>query len=537
MAAPGYSVDSDALLAHCRGSDTASLYFGQLAKVLETARVSDDCFGPIGEPLVGRYHESLQGCQEQATKAKTFMQGVSERATQTAQAYQEADDSVARAFAELSSGPANPANLFTIGGADADSDQKGWFEQNAGYGSSWASALSDIARASSPPDAAIAAVNARMEQLELVKSPGQAFLDNGLGFLIAMALTPIVEFVLEPAIGDPEQMRSTGEGWSEIADWVKQAGEHEAQRAAATSDVWRGDAGDAFRTQMTEFSQGAAAFAAEIGNLQQFLELAADLFDTFVEVCIDILQDLVIGLIIEWLAALAASWVSAGASVAAAGVATTGEVAYTGIRLGTLVNRLQGQLWALVSRLEKLLEWVRTNWLSKAVEVTQGLRKGNLLERQIAKKIDSNPIAKILTKADAETMESAADNLFTRHYRKKINKVGDSPSDVDGLDTGISSSTTSRADSGTSDAGRDTGTPQDPDKATFSLANNLADAGLRMAGLSGTTNLGSAALNAVGDNAPGLAMEQGVKYAYNELEDPSTAEERQAAMDRGFTYE
>jgi uncharacterized protein YukE len=493
----GYDVNGAALLAHSQGSREAGGNFGQLASLLEQARVSDDCFGPLGELMAFKYFEGLQECQDLANKAKTFMEGVAERAEQTAETYQEAEDAIMAVFNDFSEtlgdGGTGPGSLGHLNSA-GDGKRKGFLEQHAGYGSSWVGTSGDVAKASSPPDVAIAAVNARMEQLQLVTSPGQSFLDNGLGFLIGIVISPIVELVLEPAIGDPEQMRSTAQGWAKVAEWLNQTGEHEKSRAEATAEPWRGTAGDAFRKQMSEFGDGAAAFAGEIRNLQQILEIVADLFDAFVEICINILQELVMGLIIEWLAALAASWITAGASVGAAGAATTAQVAGTGVRLGVKVKQLLGKLKPLIDKLEDILQMLRKGPLKELVEKAEGLRDGNMAQKWLARKMDASPLVKIVTKANPETMASKTGNTFAKRFGV----------DGDGSDA---------------------------------LTTNLTEAGLRMAGMSGTTHVPTAIINGTLENAPGLAMEQGIKYGYNEGQDPSSNEERQDATNRGFEYD
>jgi hypothetical protein len=55
--------------------------------------------------------------------------------------------------------------------------------------------------------------------------------------------------------------------------------------------------------------------------------------------------------------------------------------------------------------------------------------------------------------------------------------------------------------------------------------------------MSGTTHVPTAVTKGVMENAPGLAMEQGIKYGYNKGQDPSSDEERSDAMNRGFEYE
>ncbi|WAL66726.1 WXG100 family type VII secretion target [Amycolatopsis cynarae] len=511
----GYRVETAALVAHSQGSQEAAGHFGSLAGLLEQARVSDDCFGPIGEVLAFKYFEGLEECRNLATQAQSFLTQIAEKTSTAAKLYGDMEQSSADAlgrFKDLADAAGGgPGGLNELNHA-GDAQRKSDFEQNAGYGSSWASTAGDVARASSPPDVAIATINTRMEQLQLITSPGQAFLDNGLGFLIGIVISPLVELILEPAIGDPEQMRSTAKGWSQVAEWLDGVGEHETKRAEATTQAWQGQGGDAFRKQMTEFAAGSAALAADIRGVQQILEIAADLFDAFVEICIDIIQELVMGLIIEWLAALAASWITAGASVGAAGATTTAEVGITGTRLGMKVKGLLGKLKPLIDKLEELLRQLRTGRLKQVVERMEGLRDGNMAQKMLARKIDSNPLAKILTKADPVTGASKTGNRFADGAAKRLAEQMRGQ----GLDPGDLAN------------GAD---------GSFALTTNLSEAALRMAGMSGTTHKPTAITHGIMENAPGLAVEQGVKYGYNKSQDPESDEERRATEERGFTLE
>ncbi|GHF59203.1 uncharacterized protein YukE [Amycolatopsis bartoniae] len=489
----GFQVEPGALLAHSEGSREASGHLGKLADVLQQARVSDDCFGPIGEFLAFKYFDGLQECQNLAAQAQSFLEQIADNTTLAANMYHGQDQLTAEdlgKYKELADAGGDPASISAVNSA-GDSSRKSYLEQNGGYGSSWISTAGDVARASSPPDVVFATINARMEQLQLITSPGQSFVDNGLGFLIGIVLSPLVEFVLEPAIGDPEQMRSTAQGWGGVADWLDGFGDHEKQRADATQQAWQGGGGDAFRQQMSEFADGSKALAEEVRGLQQMLEFAADLFDEFVEICVDIIEQLILGLIVEWLAALAASWITAGGSVAAAEGVTAGETAATGGRLAMKVKELLGKLKPLVEKLEKFLQWLRKGPLKKVVEKMNNMRNGGFLEKRLAEHLDRNPLVKILTKTDAEGIASATGNKF-----------------AGALGNGEGA-----------------------------LAANLAETGLRMAGMSGTSSVGKAAYRTAKADLPGFAVEQGVKYGYNEAQESQSDEERRETEERGFTLE
>ncbi|GAA0515394.1 hypothetical protein [Saccharopolyspora thermophila] len=302
------------------------------------------------------------------------------------------------------SAPQGPGDLQTLNKGDGDS--KNWFEQAAGRGSEWVSAGQDLADASSPPEWGVATVSARAEVLASLASPGQALMDNGLGFLVSIVLSPLIELV-EWAIGDPEQMRSTGEGWENVAKWLDQVAEQEPKRAQSTAQTWIGKDGDAFRKQMTEFGDGVKALAADIRDLKGTLDMIADIFDMVVEFFIQTVTELIIGLIVQWLAALAASWITAGASVGAASAGTAVQVGATGMRISMRVTQVQRKLFQIFQKIERLLQKLReTGKLRKVIDKMNDLRNGNMFERAIARKIDSNPVAKFLTKADGTDLSS-----------------------------------------------------------------------------------------------------------------------------------
>src|SRR5690606_20141681 len=144
----------------------------------------------------------LEECQGLASDAKNFLEEIAEKTVQAAKMYQQSDDAVVdgmkqidSALSQVSSGPGSLADLNSAG----DDGRRRYLVQHGGYGSSWMSASQGFSTASSPPDIVTDSVHMRMEQLQLSTSPGQAFFDNGLGFLGSIVISPLVEFILEPA--------------------------------------------------------------------------------------------------------------------------------------------------------------------------------------------------------------------------------------------------------------------------------------------------------------------------------------------------
>ena len=364
-------------------------------------------------------------------------------------------------------------------------EQKNWFEQAAGRGSSGIGALQDLADATSPPQMAAATISGRMELLQTMASPGQALLDNGLGFLVSIVLSPLIE-VAEWAVGDPEQMRATGNGWEQVASWLDEVAEAEKKRAEATTGAWQGAAGDAFRLQVTEFGDGVSALAEDVRGLKQTLDMIADLFDMFVEFVIQVLTELIIGLIVQWLAALAASWITAGGSVAAAGATTTVQVGSTGVRLTMRVSKLQMELFRIVKRLEGLLTRLRGP-LRGVIDRMNVLRNGNMAQQYAGRHLGSNPLVNILTRADG--------NLASTTGNRFMNNV-----------TGEGA-----------------------------LAGNIAQTVLSGM-LGGQAKLSGAAFSAGVDAAVDGAIKFGTQEAYDQAGNAPSDEERRETQERGFNW-
>ncbi|MFI9010942.1 WXG100 family type VII secretion target [Actinosynnema sp. NPDC053489] len=377
---------------------------------------------------------------------------------------------------------AGPGTFADLNGGD----RKNWFEQAAGRGSSGIGALQDLADATSPPEMAAAGISGRMELLQTLASPGQALLDNGLGFLVSIVLSPLIELA-EWAIGDPEQMRATGKGWEQVAGWLDEVAEAERKRADATGGLWVGAAGDAFRKQITEFSGGVSALAEDVRGLKDTLDMIADLFDMFVEFVIQVLTELIIGLIVQWLAALAASWITAGGSVAAAGATTTVQVGSTGVRITMRVSKLQMELFKIVKRLEALLVRLRGP-LRQVIQRMNGLRGGNMAQQFAGRHLGSNPLVNVVTRADDVTLASNSGNRFMQ---------------------GIS--------------------------GEGALASNISQTVLSGM-LGGQTRVGGAAFSAGVDAAVDGGVKFGTDAAYDAAQGTPSERERRDAEERGFSW-
>ncbi|XVV05973.1 hypothetical protein ACQPW3_11530 [Actinosynnema sp. CA-248983] len=101
-----FQVMPEALTAFAAGSESLADKFGQLAGLLEQARVDDQCFGPIGDAvgLSSGYFSSLQECQQLATDAQQFLQQTGDQLRQSFEVYRGVEDGIAQGLGQIGNG-------------------------------------------------------------------------------------------------------------------------------------------------------------------------------------------------------------------------------------------------------------------------------------------------------------------------------------------------------------------------------------------------------------------------------------------------
>ncbi|WP_086821843.1 WXG100 family type VII secretion target [Allokutzneria sp. NRRL B-24872] len=377
--------------------------------------------------------------------------------------------------------------------------QKNWFEQLAGRGSSWVGSAQDLADATSPPEIAIATVSSRAELLQTIASPGKALADNGLGFLVSLVMSPLVE-IAEWAIGDPEQMRATGEGWAKVGSWLDEVAVAERRRAAATEAVWVGAAATAFRAQMGSFATAVEDLADDVREIKDVLDTMADLFDMLVEFFIEAITELVIGVIVQWLAAIAAAWITAGTSTAMAMSATFARVGGTAAKLSGKASSLQKHLLPLVEKLEEVMVGMRKQGgIRHVLEEMNKRRNGGWFESTATTYLDRrSPLGRIVSNAD---------------YTKTMVNGKEIPASL---------------------ASKTMNPHLSQSSGPAALAANISESILTTM-VGGTTRIGKAATTAGIAVGTDVVIEKGAEVVYDKATDPKKSkEERRADQQRGF---
>lgn len=95
---PDLHMTPETLSGHADGCDSLADKFGQLAGLLDQAKVDDQCFGPIGRDLINflsGYLDTVEECRNQAAKAQEFLGHTAQSLRDTAQDHADNDKQIA----------------------------------------------------------------------------------------------------------------------------------------------------------------------------------------------------------------------------------------------------------------------------------------------------------------------------------------------------------------------------------------------------------------------------------------------------------
>ena len=126
---------------------------------------------------------------------------------------------------------------------------------------------------------------------------------------------------LDTVTGDPQALREDARDWQFAATkLIALADEEEAARRALLA-CWEGQAAEAFAAQLSQANTSLREMAAHFEQTGELLLATADGVEQAEELIAQIIKELIAWLIITIIVALASSYITFGASVAAGGAA------------------------------------------------------------------------------------------------------------------------------------------------------------------------------------------------------------------------
>lgn len=183
---------------------------------------------------------------------------------------------------------------------------------------------------------------------------------------------PIVEFLSNPldqVTGDPEGLRAKAEAWRQAATEVEGLITVEGDARAKLLAAWEGDAAKAFDTEIGELAQSLAQVVEHFNGTAEMLEQTAVGAEQAEELVVQIVKELIAWLICTIIVALASSWITFGASIAAGTAAGWAESAVAAGRCATVAQKLAKLLRAAQAFLKRMSDFAKAYKLTKIKSV------------------------------------------------------------------------------------------------------------------------------------------------------------------------
>jgi len=185
-------------------------------------------------------------------------------------------------------------------------------------------------------------------------------------------IRPIVDFLSHPldqVTGDPEGLRAKAEAWKHAAGAVQTLIGQEGDARAKLLAAWEGDAAKAFDTEIGELATSLTQVVEHFEGTAQMLEQTAVGAEQAEDLVVQIIKELIAWLICTIIVALASSWITLGASVAAGTAAGWAESAVAAGRCATVASKLAKLLRAAEAFLKRMSEFAKAYKLTKIKSV------------------------------------------------------------------------------------------------------------------------------------------------------------------------
>jgi hypothetical protein len=177
-----------------------------------------------------------------------------------------------------------------------------------------------------------------MDPLGALASAGVGWLIEHIGFL---------HEGLDKLAGDPEDVTAKAQTWQNISKSLQDAAHGYQASAQQTKACWTSSAGQAYQASAAGFERSIQGAAGHASSAATSMTVAAGLVGVERGLIRDMISGFVGGLIAKAVAALATSWCSFGASVAA-------FIADTVVEATALAGKITSRIATLVSKLGKL---------------------------------------------------------------------------------------------------------------------------------------------------------------------------------------
>lgn len=266
-------------------------------------------------------------------------------------------------------------------------------------------------------------LGAAMDPLGTLASAGVGWLIEHISFL---------KDGLDKLAGNPEAVTAKAQTWQNISKSLNETAETYEQSATKAGDSYKGEGGaTAYQNTAKGYADSLRGAAGHAQNASTAMQVGAAIVGTERGLIRDMISEFVGGLIVKGLAALATSWCSFGASVAA-------FIADTVVEGGILAEKISTRIAKIVEKLETLAK--NANKSKGAIEAAaKALAKvGKVADKVVDKSVDAaarvEKTANNLKQAGKEAKEAAEAEKRAKEIREATEGEKTSPLDKSTLD-------------------------------------------------------------------------------------------------------
>ncbi|NIH82701.1 WXG100 family type VII secretion target [Amycolatopsis viridis] len=232
----------------------------------------------------------------------------------------------------------------------------------------------------------------------IVSDPLGWLISNGVGFLVSW-IKPL-EDALELVTGDPDALEAGATAFNELGAQIEALRQETEELLTTGLADWQGDGADTASKRLSDFRDGLSGTAGATTELATLLAVSSAVMSIAKDVVLSIISDFVEWLIVTWLAALAATFITFGGSEAAAAAATA-------VRAGTETTKVSRWVQRLTTVLDKIKSLI--DKIKAFLDRIPGFRK---IVDSVGKAADGLDTKKLTDKVGRQLTDGVlADNL------------------------------------------------------------------------------------------------------------------------------
>lgn len=167
------------------------------------------------------------------------------------------------------------------------------------------------------------------------------------------ALTPLRE-LLEYVSGDPDDLIRAAQVWADAAEEVRQLSSEHKSDGETLLQTWKDDAAESFKAMQDQLEQAGQSLADGMGNVKELLVSAANGAVEAFNLILDLIIDVVLFILTDFIISAALSVISFGASIAAWIAKSLAGLARAGTKIASILQKVATFLMKISKFLQQI---------------------------------------------------------------------------------------------------------------------------------------------------------------------------------------